>query len=478
MTPAPSAGHVPRDRGLQKGAPVDRPPDGGPPDGGTSDDGTSDGTASGARAVADGAPRDRASNDHAHDSGAPALDEPPRLRPADHDRTRSSTWLEQFYDLIFSLAIAEAGEYLAAHIGLTGLLRTGAVFLPVWLTWAGHTVYATRFDTDDVVHRLLTLLQMVAAVVMAVAAQRAEDGGAGGGAPRPLVFGGAFVVARVALVLLYLRADRAVPKARAATRSYLAWYGTSTVLWTTGLAAGASWMANGRGAWLWGALCVLEMVGPVVVSRHIRHVPIDASHLPERVGSFFLIVLYVSVWAVVDGVVEVRFTPARNVVAVAGFVLASGVWWLYFATLDGVSDKLRERHEERAAFYMSVHLPLFVAALTAGVGMRRAIIGNPTGPLPPLVAALLFGGIAVWLGTFVLVRKWLTRAVHRMPFVPFVGAAVIAVTGVVATRLPNVATLPVAATVMVAIVAWHTRLLAPDGPTGGHPESPARGDGR
>jgi len=34
------------------------------------------------------------------------------------------------------------------------------VFLPLWWIWAGHTIYANRFDTDSRQHRLSTLLIM------------------------------------------------------------------------------------------------------------------------------------------------------------------------------------------------------------------------------------------------------------------------------------------------------------------------------
>jgi low temperature requirement protein LtrA len=38
----------------------------------------------------------------------------------------------------------------------------------VWWSWTGAVFYATRFDTDDLGHRILILLQMVGAAFMAV----------------------------------------------------------------------------------------------------------------------------------------------------------------------------------------------------------------------------------------------------------------------------------------------------------------------
>jgi low temperature requirement protein LtrA len=38
----------------------------------------------------------------------------------------------------------------------------------VWWSWTGATFYANRFDTDDLGHRILILLQMVGAAALAV----------------------------------------------------------------------------------------------------------------------------------------------------------------------------------------------------------------------------------------------------------------------------------------------------------------------
>lgn len=52
-----------------------------------------------------------------------------------------------------------------------------ALFIPIWWAWVGHTNYAIRFDTDDIVHRLLTLVIMFAGAIMAVyVSSGLEDG--------------------------------------------------------------------------------------------------------------------------------------------------------------------------------------------------------------------------------------------------------------------------------------------------------------
>lgn len=92
-----------------------------------------------------------------------ALIRPPRLRTeAGEERERHATWLELFYDLVLVVAVSQVAHVLSLDHSPKGIVIAIGLFVPVWWVWAGHTVYATRFDTDDLVYRLLTFLQMFA----------------------------------------------------------------------------------------------------------------------------------------------------------------------------------------------------------------------------------------------------------------------------------------------------------------------------
>ena len=86
------------------------------------------------------------------------------------DPHRHATWLELFFDLIFVVALRDAGEILSethdGHIAPEQFLHFVLVFLPLWWIWAGHTIYANRFDTDNRQHRLSTLLIMFLLIVI------------------------------------------------------------------------------------------------------------------------------------------------------------------------------------------------------------------------------------------------------------------------------------------------------------------------
>lgn len=73
---------------------------------------------------------------------------PPKVRAQEPER--SATWLELFFDLAFLVALGELSLHFAGDLDLDGWLWSVGTFSAVWWVWAGYTVYANRFDTDDV----------------------------------------------------------------------------------------------------------------------------------------------------------------------------------------------------------------------------------------------------------------------------------------------------------------------------------------
>ena len=72
---------------------------------------------------------------------------------------------EPFADLGLGQVAVEAHDQ-DALLALGQFLHFVLVFLPLWWIWAGHTIYANRFDTDSRPHRLSTLLIMFLMIVI------------------------------------------------------------------------------------------------------------------------------------------------------------------------------------------------------------------------------------------------------------------------------------------------------------------------
>src|SRR5215470_15337971 len=137
---------------------------------------------------------------------------------------RKVTWLELFFDLIFVAAVAQVAEPLRHDYSLAELIRFTPLFVLIWWAWTGHTLFSTRFDTDDGAQRGLTFLQIFAVAAMAANAKDALDSRSSAG------FAAAYAAVRLVLVAQYIRA-RQIADARRLTATYIAGHGTAAVLW-------------------------------------------------------------------------------------------------------------------------------------------------------------------------------------------------------------------------------------------------------
>ncbi len=130
--------------------------------------------------------------------------------------------------------------------------------MPVWWAWAGFTFYATPFDTDDLVYRVLTLLSMFAVAALATTLPRALHGGQN----RFVV---AYVAVRVLLLVLYARAWRHVRRARPLAAWFMLMFGAAVVVWLVSLAVPTPWKYV-----LWAVALAFELGAPPRAWRLIR----------------------------------------------------------------------------------------------------------------------------------------------------------------------------------------------------------------
>ncbi|MCI0435913.1 MAG: low temperature requirement protein A, partial [Gemmatimonadetes bacterium] len=84
---------------------------------------------------------------------------------------RVATPLELFFDLVFVVAIAQAGSGLHHAVAdghpVEGLIGYLLVFFAVWWAWMNFTWFASAYDRGDVPYRLAVLVQMAGALILA-----------------------------------------------------------------------------------------------------------------------------------------------------------------------------------------------------------------------------------------------------------------------------------------------------------------------
>lgn len=313
----------------------------------------------------------------------------PHLRTPQEGEERHATWLEVFYDLVVVAAVSPVAQALSQDHSATGMLAFAGLFIPVFWVWAGHTFYATRFDTDDLVYRLFTFLQMFAIVGMAVEVRDASQGETRG-------YSLAYLGARIILLTLLARAGRHAPAARSFIRTYLRGFGAGAALWALSilLPAPARYV-------LWGMSLALDLAVPWQVWRSMDpSAAVSPSHIPERLGLFTIIVLGESISAVVRGLAGRHWEAAAIIVSALGFGSGVCVWWIYFRHLERAIGRVKMGSGQP---YIYSHFPLLVGIVVMGIGVEHAIRESGADQFREGTFGLLWGGVYLWtLGAWLL----------------------------------------------------------------------------
>jgi low temperature requirement protein LtrA len=296
---------------------------------------------------------------------------PPRLRTLEEEEQRRASYLELFFDLVFVVAIAQLAHELVLDHSLHGFLVFGALFLPVFITWQGYMIYADRFDTDDVVFRVVVFFGMLGILALGVQVPDVAHGDGTG-----------FAVA-------YLRAYQHVPEARPLVVRYAGGYSIGVALWIASLPLDAP-----ERYVLWGVGLAWEYALPWLVRHLFATIPVHVSHVPERFALFTIVVLGESVLAVALGVADRDWALSAAVIAGLGFFVAASIWWLYFG--HGVEFSL-DRSSVAILVFAYVHIPLLAALTAVGAGITLAIEQSSEPGLDTGTRWALAGGVAAYV---------------------------------------------------------------------------------
>ncbi len=319
---------------------------------------------------------------------------PPRLQTVDQSRHRSATWLELFYDLAFVVVVAVLGQRLLDHVSWSALATFTGYFALLWWLWASHTFYADRYDTDDLVYRLLATAQMLA--VLVIAASLTE-----GPAGSTVAFSAGYATARLVLLALYLRVYRHVAETRHLVGGYLVGFGIAASLWTASI-----FVPEPARFALWAVAFTIDLATPWFVRRQQAAVPLDVSHLPERFGLFTILVLGESLAAVMNGLRHLDWAIGPLLAAAVGVGVATTLWWLYFDNAEGSVVRRRDTDTRtwRPTTWIYTHLPLAAALAALGVALEHAVAESTHDHLDQAHRWLLVGTVMVALCAMVLIQ--------------------------------------------------------------------------
>jgi low temperature requirement protein LtrA len=315
---------------------------------------------------------------------------------------RAATPLELLFDLCFVVAVAQASialhhELLAGHV-VEGVVYYLMVFFAIWWAWINFTWFASAYDTDDVLYRLLTFVQIAGVLVIAAGVARAFVG------LDYVTITLGYLIMRIGLVAQWLRAAREHgARGRTALR-YAIGIGVLQIGWIARLfvpveLALVSFLP----------LVALEMAVPWWAER-AGQTPWHRAHIAERFGLFTIIVLgecvLAATTAIQAAITAGGLSVSLVILALGALILIGAMWWAYFKH-NAAEDELQQ---ETAFLWGYGHYVVFAAVAAVGAGLNVAAdLTHGEGSIGPITAALT---VAVPVAIY-LIAAWVVNSRGR-----------------------------------------------------------------
>jgi low temperature requirement protein LtrA len=243
-----------------------------------------------------------------------------------------------------------------------------AMFAICW-AWMNFTWFASAYDTDDWFFRAATMVQMIGVLVLALGMPNLFHSIDQGHAidNRTLVAG--YVVMRIAMVALWLRAAAQDPSRRSVALRYAVIITISQVGWVIAALLHLDLLPTIAIVLV---LFSFELISPVLAEGD-GSTPWHAHHIAERYGLLTIIALGEGVFGTVttvSAVVEEHgWSREAITLVVAGIGLTFGLWWNYFLI---PSANILAQHRSRAIVWAYGHMPLFASVAATGAGLHVA----------------------------------------------------------------------------------------------------------
>ncbi len=327
--------------------------------------------------------------------------------PRDPDEAhRAATQLELFFDLVIVIAVANLTTSLhhaiAGGHGAAALPAFAFLFVGTWWAWMNFTWFASAFDTDDAPYRATVAVIMGGALLFAagighIFATLDFSWGLWG-----------WVVMRLGMIALWLRAARASPALRTTALVYAGGILAAQLGWAWLVLAGP---APGGAAFFAAVVAInaVELSVPLAAERFGR-TPWHRAHIIERYGLFTIIVLgevLLSIAAAFAALYERAPDEAHPASGVAAFATVFAVWWLYFTDAD---RHLATSRDAGSFGWGYGHVLLFAALAVLGAGLAAGFEGAAGAGATYAGGGLAAALLALWAVRDRVITRGLRRA--------------------------------------------------------------------
>ncbi|MFJ6833193.1 low temperature requirement protein A [Streptomyces sp. NPDC091209] len=279
---------------------------------------------------------------------------------------RVASPLELLFDLCFVVAIAQAGAELVhavaeGHAG-EGILDYAMIFFAIWWAWMNFSWFASAYDNDDVLYRIVTLVQISGVLVLAAGVSKAFE------SHDFLVVWLGYAIMRFAMIAQWLRVARST---EGAERTMALRYAGGVLLCQVGW-LGLLFVPEPGRPWVFLVVAVAELCVPVFAEKAFT-TSWHPHHISERYGLFTIIVLGETVAAatvaVKSAVDEHDALGELLPIAAGGLLIVFSAWWIYFAV--PIHGHLRSNGQ--AFLWGYGHYLIFASAAAIGAGLEVAV---------------------------------------------------------------------------------------------------------
>lgn len=286
------------------------------------------------------------------------------MEPRDiSENHRVATPLELLFDLVSVIAIAAAAaglhHALAEGHYFQGILQFCAAFFAIWWAWMNYTWFASAYDNDDTLFRILTMVIMTGALTMAA------------GIPHffarldlNLIIIG-YVIMRLAMVAFWLRASINDPLRRSTTLTYALGISLVQVYWVILCLMQITLIPLFFTTFALGIL--FELLVPAVAERFGK-TPWHRHHIIERYGLLNIIVLGETLLAGSLALNQLNLSEFNSdfvLLALSSLVILFSLWWLYFSA----EEQLQQQQLMQVLAWGYGHFIIYLAGAAVGTGI-------------------------------------------------------------------------------------------------------------
>ena len=347
---------------------------------------------------------------------------------------RAVGWLELFYDLVYVATLIQIGNFLSSNLTWSGFGQFCVLLFLVWWAWTGETLYQNRYFVDDVIHRLLVMVQMIGVAAMGLSVDGAFGELSG-------QFALAYALVRSMMLVMFARVRRSHPDSSDISLGYMVGFAIGVTMFVGSLffPEDVRWIV-----WLVAiAAEIIYFARPRTIRATIEWGP-DDHHLVERFGIFTIIVLGEAFVKILDDAQGTTLGAAEVTMGVIIVVLLFTLWWLHFS--DAADEVYNVDSSASVLAWMYGHLFLAGSLVMFGVASKKVFahsIDDAAKALKDETRLLLTTALVAFFISQALINAGLdhdaTPHDHKRRIVAYLGAAVatavigIAVTGLAST---------------------------------------------